>query len=219
MNAVYFVAIYCDAFRNNKTSETMLILNELSDSQIPQLIKDGCVGVLPTDTIYGLVCSAHSKEAVERLYTLKPRELKPGTVVAANVEQLATLGIDKKYLDRVAHLWPNPISIVLPNGEGIGYLDQGLLSIPVRIPRRPELTELLLQTGPLLTTSANDPDCPPSTNMSEAQAYFGEKVDFYVDGGDLSGRPPSTIIKLIEEKIQVIRQGAVIIIDEYGQLI
>jgi tRNA A37 threonylcarbamoyladenosine synthetase subunit TsaC/SUA5/YrdC len=75
---------------------------------------------------------------------------------------------------------------------------------------------LLRDTGPLLTSSANHPGEPVAATIAEAQKYFGDKIDFYADGGDLSGRQSSTIIRIIDDAIEIIRQGAVKI-DETGR--
>ncbi|HEX9153816.1 MAG TPA: L-threonylcarbamoyladenylate synthase, partial [Candidatus Saccharimonadales bacterium] len=170
----------------------------------------GGVGVMPTDTIYGLVARAADKNAVARLYELKKREHKPGTIIAANIQQLAELGVEKAHLDQVAKWWPNPLSVVVPTSDGLFYLHLGLDSLPMRIPKDDQLRKLLEQTGPLLTSSANHTNMPGSNNISEAYAYFADDVDFYLDGGDLSGRPPSTLIHINPDKtISVLRDGAV----------
>lgn len=197
----------------------MRIYTDLQDSQVLRHLESDRVGVIPTDTIYGLACMAESEEAVAKLYTLKPRELKPGTVIAANVDQIVGLGVKRRYVKAVEHLWPNPISIILPCKAVASYLDKGRLSLPFRIPADPDLRNLLLAAGPLLTTSANDPDCPASMTVQQAVDYFHEKVDFYVDGGDLTGSKPSTIIRVADDAIEVLRQGAVPVDEATGRLL
>jgi tRNA threonylcarbamoyl adenosine modification protein (Sua5/YciO/YrdC/YwlC family) len=175
-----------------------------------QILLNGGVGVLPTDTVYGLATRADNPEGVARLYALKHRERKPGTTIAANVEQLVALGIDEKYLRQVEKWWPNPLSVVVPTGEHLFYLHQGLDSLPMRLPKDDALRVFLEKTGPLATSSANQPGEPESRNLEEAWDYFGNDVDFYVDGGDMSGRAPSTIIRISTTgDIEVLRQGAV----------
>ncbi len=66
---------------------------QLTDETLINEIKRGAVGVLPTDTVYGLAASALNPEATKKLYTLKNRERKPGTVIAASYEQLIRLGV------------------------------------------------------------------------------------------------------------------------------
>lgn len=172
-----------------------------------KLLQPGAVGVIPTDTVYGLVARAQDEAAVARLYALKHRDHKPGTIIAANIDQLVALGIKRRYLTAVEQFWPGAVSVEIPHA--VTYLHQGTGRQAFRIPDNKELQELLLQVGPLQTTSANDPGEPPANTVQEAQQYFGDRVDFYVDGGDMSANLPSTIVRIIDDAIEVIRQGAV----------
>jgi len=175
-----------------------------------EIIRQGGVGVLPVDTVYGLVASAHNPEAVARLYALKHREQKPGTIIAASVQQLIDLGFAAEQLEPVQKWWPNPLSVVVPAGEQLFYLHQGLESLPVRIPKDDAVLAILQQTGPLSTSSANQPGEPESVDVNEAWNYFGDAVDFYVDGGNLAGRAPSTIIRFYKTgSLEVLREGAI----------
>jgi L-threonylcarbamoyladenylate synthase len=188
----------------------MTMFDSLADIGLLQLLQNGAVGVLPTDTIYGIVAPARNKQAVARLYAIKHREGKPGTLVAASIEQLEQLGIAREHLDAVVRLWPNPVSIVLPASIELSYLHQGKDSLAVRIPRDETFRALLEQTGPLITSSANQPGDPPADTIAQAQTCFGEEVDFYVDGGNVSGRSPSTVARLQPGgTLEVLRQGAV----------
>lgn len=182
-----------------------------------KLIKDGQVGILPTDTVYGLVCSAANMESAAKLYNLKKRQQKPGTIVAANIDQLVNLGFKARYLKAVQHFWPGPISIVIPCVD-LAYLHLGEGGVAVRIPSDKEFSKFLQKTGALLTTSANLPDQPTADNIKQAQRYFGKNVDFYIDGGDLSNREPSTVIRIVDDAVEILRQGAVKI-DESGKIL
>lgn len=182
----------------------------------PKLLNNGAIGVIPTDTVYGLVARASDRPAVERLYKTKSRENKPGTLIAADIEQLQSLGLKHRYLKAVEEFWPGAISVIIPCGEpSLAYLHRGMMSLAVRIPDNNQLQEFLRETGPLLTTSANHPGEAPATTIKEAKEYFHDTVDFYADGGDLSGHQPSTIIRIVDDAIEIIRQGAVKI-DETG---
>lgn len=179
----------------------------LSIDETVKLLKEGAVGVLPTDTLYGLACSAAQPLAINRLYSLKQRERKPGTVIAASIDQLVGLGVPRRYLTAVAQFWPNPISVVIPISQ-LADLHAGQGSVAFRIPKDDQLTQFLQQTGPLLTSSANHPGEEPANTIDEARKYFGDKVDFYVDGGDLSGSKPSTVIRMVDDAVEVLREGA-----------
>jgi len=191
---------------------------KMGDERIAQLLGAGKIGVIPTDTLYGLVANAHDTEAVSKLYTLKKREQKPGTLIAASIDQLVELGLKKRYLSTVESYWPNAVSIIIPTGPALPYLHQGQFSLAVRIPKDPDLQKILDITGPLITTSANHPSEEPAKNIKEAKKYFGEKIDFYVDGGELNGEP-STIIRVVDDAIEVLRKGTVKIDEETGRII
>ncbi|MEO8104975.1 MAG: L-threonylcarbamoyladenylate synthase [Candidatus Saccharibacteria bacterium] len=178
------------------------------------LAQPGAIGVIPTDTVYGVVARAADSVAVQRLYALKQRQAKPGTLIAASLDQLESLGFKRRYLTAVSQFWPGAVSVVIPGGPDLAALHQGTHSLAVRLPAEPKLRALLAATGPLLTSSANQAGAPLSVTSQQAQTYFGDKVDFYVDGGDLSGQQPSTIIRIVDDEIEILRHGAVNINDQ-----
>ena len=183
-----------------------------------RLMQSGTIGVIPTDTVYGVVARAADKDAVARLYELKRREHKPGTLIAASVEQFVELGVKRRYLKPVEQYWPGSVSVVVPCGPDLEYLHQGVQSLAMRIPDDELLRALLEKTGPLITSSANQPGESPASTIDEARAYFGNGVDFYEDGGDRSGRQASTVIRVVDDVIEVLRQGAVHIDEVSGRI-
>jgi L-threonylcarbamoyladenylate synthase len=82
------------------------------------------------------------------------------------------------------------------------YIHKGTGGIAFRIPDEESLRALLLDVGPLVAPSANPEGQPPASNIQEALDYFGESVDYYVDGGQVINAEPSKIIK-ISNSIQV----------------
>lgn len=175
-----------------------------------QLQQSSTVGIVATDTVYGIVARAQDETAVSRLYKLKKRENKPGTLIAADIGQLEALGLKHRYLKAVEQFWPGAVSVVIPTSDSkLAYLHRGKMSLAVRIPDDSKLVKLLKQTGPLLTTSANPSGKPAATTIKQAKDFFGDRLDFYVDGGDLSDRQPSTLIRIIDDAIEVLRPGAV----------
>lgn len=187
----------------------MRVFTSILDPDLIAMVAQGAVGVFPTDTLYGLVASAKSPTAVARLYELKHRERKPGTTIAANVNQLRELGLSNGVLKQVEHHWPAPLSIVIPLPDSLEYLHDGMGESPFRVVADKQVGAFLEQTGPLMTSSANQPGEVPAKNIAEAQAYFGDSVDFYVDSGDIGDREPSTIAVLEEDgQLRVVRQGA-----------
>jgi len=176
-----------------------------------EIIKNGRVGVIATDTLYGIVGLATSREAVERIYTIKKRNpTKPLIILIASYEDLKTFGVDlseeqKKALEK---FWPGPVSIVLPwKGNEFEYLDRGTGTLAFRFPKKENLLTFLIQTGPLVAPSANPEGLLPATTIPEAKEYFGDTVDFYLDEGTLNGSPSTLILLDNEGKIVVIREG------------
>ncbi len=177
--------------------------------QAADLLKAGKVGVIPTDTIYGLVASALNERAVERVYSLKGRDFtKPCIILFSNLKDLGQFNLDPTKVTTAQDYWPGPFSIILPLPRpGLGkweYLHRGKASLAFRNPKHSELQKLLERTGPLIAPSANPEGKKPAYNVQSARSYFGETVDFYVDGGELLGRP-SRIISLLDDKPKQLR--------------
>lgn len=183
----------------------------ISDPHLTALIRGGAVGILPTDTVYGLVACATNKDAITRLYTVKQRESQPGTIIAASIDDLAVLGFSRTELQQAAKYWPARLSVVLDATQVPDFLKHIRTSLAVRIPDDESLRQLLGATGPLMTTSANAPKAPTSRTIGDAVTYFGDAIDFYVDAGNLGERAPSTIIGFDHGAPIVYRNGAVTI--------
>ncbi len=187
------------------TENSTPLFKDLSHPELIDALRNDGVGVLLTDTVYGIVGRAQSVAAATRVIEAKGRKYKPGTLIAANIQQLIDLGLPHDHIKICQHFWPGPVSIVIPAGPELEYIHLGKESIVVRIPDKPELITLLEAVGPLLTTSANLPDEPMISTIAEAQKLFGRRLNFYVDGGRLSAPVASTIISI---DIAVLRQGA-----------
>ena len=167
-------------------------------------IKKGKIAVLPTDTIYGLVCSASNKNSIEEMYRIKNRNVsKPFVFLIGNISQLKDLGIQTKEI--FSKHWPGPTSLILSDTNIPEYLHRGKKSLAVRLPADKKLQELLNQTGPLASTSANLEGKTPATTIDEARAYLGTKVNLYIDRGKLLNKP-SKIIRITGNTIKTVRE-------------
>ena len=158
----------------------------MDKDQVIEILASGGVGVLPTDTLYGLVGSAFSSDAVERIYDLKQRDRgKPLIVLIASLEDLERFGvvISDGLEQTLKSYWPGPYSIILPTiDDEFEYLSRGTDSIAFRMPDDPELLDILAATGPLVAPSANIEGKPPALTVADARRYFGDNADFYLDG-------------------------------------
>lgn len=176
------------------------------------ILKQGGIGVIPTDTLYGIVACALNEEAVTRVYELKGRRAtKPCIILIPSLANLVAFGITltKKREKVLSQYWPGPVSIILPCDTNVPkYLHRDTYTLAFRIPRDVPLTHFLKESGPLIAPSANPEGFPPATTIKEAKRYFGDRVDFYLDGGEHIGMP-STIIALDEDdSVTVVRKGS-----------
>ena len=174
------------------------------------LLKEGNICVMPTDTIYGICCSALNKKSVEKVYKLRKRNKdKPSIILISSLDDLKLFKIklDKKKIEFLKKLWPSKISIVLPCPyKNFYYLHRGKKTLAFRIPKSKELIKILKISGPLIAPSANIEGEKPAETINEAKKYFGDKVLYY-DKGRIKGKP-STLIDITKGRIKILRKGA-----------
>jgi L-threonylcarbamoyladenylate synthase len=169
-------------------------------NEIVKKIKEGNVGVIPTDTIYGFVCDAFNKNAIEKIYEIKKRDSKkPFVYLIGDIGDLEKLDIkvNFKIKNTLDEYWPGPFSIIFDCKNTPEFIHRGLGSVAIRMPADPDLKNLLNKTGPLASTSVNTEGDVPADSIEMAKKYFEENsdVNFYIDGGELKNNP-SKIIKL-----------------------
>ncbi len=184
------------------------VYKSTSHPAIIDALLSGKIGIIPTDTVYGLVALASNEQAVNRLHATKSRSNKPGPIVAANISQLVNMGFTIKELNKARKYWPGAVSVIVQSQDLPYYLHVGIGSVPVRVVENHKIYNLLIITGPLVTTSANITGLPTVSNISEAIKIFGEKVDFYVDGGEIPNNIASTIIKIEANRTTILRPGS-----------
>lgn len=177
-----------------------------------EILQNGEIGVLATDTIYGLVCRAEDRRAVERVYALRKRDLdKACIMLIASAEEMKRFGVRfDTFTKRVAHVvWPGPVSAVLPcDDDRWAYLHRGTKSLAFRVPGDSDLRKLLKQTGPLIAPSANLQNTFPAETIDRAREYFGGAVVAWEDAGRLHAKP-STLIACLNHDIVLKREGRI----------
>ena len=185
----------------------MSYVTDSFDDEVTRLLMRGGVGLLPTDTIYGLSCRAMDAAAVGKIHKLKNRSAhKPFIILISDIKMLDLLSISPEQAKITEQYWPGPLSVIL-SSQAPDFLTLGTASLAVRMPDSPNLIELISRTGPITSTSANLEGEQPVQSVPAAQKLFGDKLDFYVDAGNLDN-PPSTLAVIKDGKLEVVRQGA-----------
>ena len=182
----------------------------MPETIVKKILLNGGVGILPTDTIYGIVGSALSEKAVARIYKLRKRNpKKPLIILISSLKDLELFNIkpDIKTKKLLNKFWPGKVSIIfLRVDKKLAYLHRGIKSLAFRLPKKRDLRKLLEETGPLVVPSANWEGFPPANTIKEAKRYFNKGVDFYVDAGKLTAEP-SALIQIKNHKIEILRSG------------
>jgi len=187
----------------------------MTKNQLIKILKNGGVAVMSTDTIYGLVGQALNTETVKLIYQIRKRSPdKPLIILISNLNDLKKFGVklsdfEKGFLNKN---WPGPVSVILPcAGAGFKYLHRGTKTLAFRLPKKKSVLEIIRKTGPLVAPSANPEGLPPANDLIEAKRYFGDKASYF-GRGELRS-PASALVKLENDRVEVLRAGAVVIKD------
>ena len=170
----------------------------------------GQVIAVATDTVYGLACDPGNAAAVERVYALKrrPTDLEL-SLLAHDIAQLdGMVAWTPIATGLAAAFWPGPLSLVLPVGAVRLAVPRLGETLSVRVPAHRVLLELLDQSGPLATTSANRHGEPPATSVAAVRRQFGDQISV-IGGGGSPGGQASTIIDCSVTPPRVLREGPI----------
>lgn len=184
-----------------------------------ELLKAGGVIVYPTETSYGLGCDATNHAAVERVFAIKGRpETKALSVILPSLEEATKYINLRPYSRRLAnHYWPGPLTIVasVAPASTLSPYCINKNRHAVRVSSHPVAAALATLLGrPIVATSANLSGQADLYAAKDVLASFSGEVnqpDAFIDAGDLPLLPPSTIVEVGAEGINVLRQGSIVV--------
>ena len=176
----------------------------------------GAVILVPTETVYGLVCRAQDEVACARIFELKQRPASKviGWFVSgrAMLEKHGVI-INNPAAHMLERYSPGAITLIsrTVSGDTQGY----------RVPDHPLLLAILAELNePLAQTSANSSGNPDARSCTEALSQLHGSVDWFFDGGKLDASAcASTVVDTTVEPVKILRQGAVIINDSFKKLV
>lgn len=192
-------------------------------AEVVSLLKNDSLIVMPTDTIYGLVANARSRQAIEKIYQIKQRDLsKPVAIFLPNsevAERIFNLNLSMQKI--LHHFTPGPLTIVAPIKESfkeklpINFLNRSGADIGFRIVKHWAWQSLFDFDSELIlaVTSANLSNEPNITNINQISSHFsgGDAINLIagvVNGGELNSKA-STVIRSAGENIEILREGLI----------
>ncbi len=146
-------------------------------------LQNGGVVVIRTDTLYGILACTENKEAVEKVYSLKQRDPQKECIVLIATAHDAPS--HHAMLETYSAHAVQPTTVIIPATTEPSWVTRGGNTVAYRVISEGALHEILTMTGPLIAPSANPESLPPAATIEQAQQYFGDQVDLYVDGGEV----------------------------------
>ncbi|MGN0965990.1 MAG: L-threonylcarbamoyladenylate synthase [Candidatus Coprovivens sp.] len=180
--------------------------------EIVEVIKDGGVVIMPTDTIYGIIADATNESAIQRVYEMKKRnENKPMLMLVNGKEMLEKYvssinDVERKLIDE---LWPGALTIILKKKNVSDLLTGGLDTVGIRFPDNELLIDIMNELNvPLLSTSVNVSGAESATCINNISNSILDSIDYVYDVGECKGEP-STIVVVNNNELKVLREGII----------
>ncbi len=177
------------------------------------VIANGGLVVLPTDTVYGIGADAFSPPAVQALLDAKGRGRQmPPPVLIGDVRTLDGLATDVPAHARLLAeaFWPGGLTLIVRAQPSLAWdLGETHGTVALRVPDHPAARALLKRTGPMAVSSANRTGEDAALTAADAYRMLGDRVRVYLDAGESPGQVASTIVDATGSRLQVVRQGAI----------
>jgi L-threonylcarbamoyladenylate synthase len=179
-------------------------------------IKKGNLVIFPTETVYGIGANALDKNAVKKIFKAKGRaQDNPLIVHVANIDMVKTIvenigTLEQKLIEK---FWPGPLTIIMKRKDNKiipNIVTANLDTVGIRMPSNLIAKELIEKAGvPIAAPSANVSGKPSGTNIEDIKEEFEGKVSYIVDGGSTDIGLESTVIKVENDKIDILRPGKI----------
>ena len=183
-------------------------------SAVCEILKNGGVVALPTETVYGLAANAQNEDAVQKIFAAKGRPAdNPLIVHIANKAELAPLvkEIPQAAQRCIDAFWPGPFTVILPKTDAIPPITSGGLdTVAVRMPSNPVINAVISGCGfPLAAPSANISGKPSPTKASHVIEDMQGKIEGIVKSYDCTVGVESTVVSFINGEARLLRPGGI----------
>jgi len=189
---------------NNQTPQLRHI------NRVVECLKQGGVIAYPTDTIYGIGCDIFNRKGVRKIYQIKQRDpRKPFSFICADLSDVSNYAQVSNFAYKIMrrHL-PGPFTFVLEATRAVpDLLTTRQKTVGIRIPDNPIALAIVRELGhPLVTTSVNISGEDVMNDPQDIDMQLGRSLEMVVDGGIMNG-DPSTVISLIDDRVELLREG------------
>ena len=175
-----------------------------------EILSSGGVIAYPTDTYFGLGCDLGSKKGIEKLYQLKGRDRKkPLSFLCPDLSDVAKYAHVSNFAYRTMKgLTPGAFTFVL---EATRLVPEVMMTkqkqVGIRVPDSGLARALAEALGrPIVTTSATNEEGEPLIDAKDIKDALGNRLELILDGG-VTLMEPSTVVSLVDDHIEVLRQG------------
>lgn len=179
-----------------------------------EIIKNGALVAIPTETVYGLGANGLDENAVAKIFEAKGRPQDNPLILhvadAAEIEKFCH-SIPRAAYALAERFWPGPLTMVLPARDTVPKrTTAGLPTVAVRCPDCEVTRQIIRLAGvPLAAPSANISGKPSTTTAEHVRHDHDGRIDAIVDGGPCRVGVESTIVDLTEERPRLLRPGGI----------
>lgn len=182
--------------------------------EVADIIKQGGIVVFPTETVYGIGTNGLDSKAITQLYEVKQRPLnKPISLLVSSLKMIeaVTENISDMEYKLMEAFFPGPLTIILKKNKVVpDNLTNNADTVGIRMPDNIIARKLIEYANvPIATPSANISGRSSGTNIQDIIKDFGDKVDYYIDGGPSELGIGSTIVKIEDNKPLILREGSI----------
>jgi tRNA threonylcarbamoyl adenosine modification protein (Sua5/YciO/YrdC/YwlC family) len=175
-----------------------------------EILREGGVIAYPTDTIYGFGCDLTNKKAIQRIYQIKKRDQKkPFSFICSDLKNISLYAqVTNQAYKIMKRCLPGPYTFILLGTKLVPrIMVTKRKTVGIRVPNNNICLSIVKKLGnPIISTSVGLSGGEVFSDPSLIEDTFGSQIDLTVDGGVLANQP-STIISLIDNEVEVVRQG------------
>lgn len=192
----------------------ILQYNNDSIKKAADIIKNGGIVGMPTETVYGLAANALDEEAVKRIFEAKGRpQDNPLIVHISHMEMMKSLvrEVPQVALRLAEKFWGGPLTMIFPKTSVIPDVTSGGLdTVAIRMPASEAARALISECGiPIAAPSANISGSPSPTTANHVFDDMNGRIPLIIDGGPCMCGVESTVICFKNDKIHILRPGGV----------